>query len=481
MTTQRYDVVIVGAGICGLNALFAASTYLKKGGRVALVDQRPRAGGMWNDAYDYVRLHQPHPLFTAGDISWQWDKDPSYLATKPEVLNHMQYCLDTLKRRVQVDEYFGWHYVEHREADGVVTTTLERDGEQTALDSDRLVKAFGFNVEVNEPLALSSTRVESVSPNFCDVRTGAIAESDKPIWVIGGGKTAMDTVHTLVTSLPGREVNLLAGSGTWFIRREELYHPARGWRRGMRVNKWAEKLAMAFDGTNEAAVFGQELDRTMTKATPTASNCIFGIISDSEMEQIRNGLNDTRNDHLVDAVDTDQGVELVLRSGARICVPAGTWIINCTGYLLKQERPAEPYSSPSGKVLTINQRSDTMLFTHYAGYFLTHLLMRDKLAKVPLYAIDWYDLRKQAGSGTILAMWTVLLHNYTVLFTALPPTVFMRNGCDGDRWYPWARQQLGAAAFARTRLKQQAHYRQSVAKVRERYGISCGPLEHQTS
>ncbi len=475
---QHYDVVIVGAGICGLNALFAASRYVKKGGRIALVERRERAGGMWNDTYDYVRLHQPHSMFTVGDLKWQWDKDPTYLAAKPEVLGHMQYCLDTLKQRVQVDEYFRCSYLTHEEAGGVVRTTLERDGQQVVLASGRLVKAFGFNVETNAPLPLSSIRVHSVSPDFCDVRTGEIAASDTPVWVVGGGKTAMDTVHTLVTSHPGREVNLLAGSGSWFVRRDEVYHPSRGWFAGTRVNEWAERIAMRYDGTNEAAVWDSELGRTMTKVTPTASNCIFGIISDSEVDTIERGLTRTVTDHLADAVDTSDGVDLVLRSGDRIAVPTGAWIINCTGYLLKDDSPYEPFCSPSGRVLSINQRSDAVLFTHMAGYLLTHLLMRGKLSKVPLLEMDWYDIRQRAGSGTILAMWTVLLHNFTVLFTALPPTVFVRNGLDGDRWYPLLRQQAGAAAFLRRRRRQQAHYRRTLEAVRERYGVRCGPLDH---
>ena len=57
---ERCDVVIVGAGIAGLNALFAASQYLSRDQKVILVDRRERVGGMWVDTYDYVRLHQPH-------------------------------------------------------------------------------------------------------------------------------------------------------------------------------------------------------------------------------------------------------------------------------------------------------------------------------------------------------------------------------------------------------------------------------------
>jgi hypothetical protein len=478
---KRYDVVIVGAGICGLNALFVASRYLTKGGRVALVEQREQVGGMWNDTYDYVRLHQPYPMFTAGDLKWQWDKDRSYLATKPEVLAHMQYCFDTIKQRVDVEEYFGWSYLSHDEAGGAVRTTIERDGQQVVLESGRMVKALGFNVETNDPLPLTSTRVHSVSPDFCDVRTGEIAESDAPVWVIGGGKTAMDTVHTLVTSHPGRDVNLVAGSGTWFLRRDEVYHPSHGWRAGTRINKWAERLAMQYDGTNEDEVWEREFGRSMTKVTPTASNCIFGILSDGEVDRIQRGLNQTVSDHLVDAVDTAEGVDLLLRSGDRITIPAGSWIINCTGYLLKNEPPYEPFRSPSGRVLSINQRSDALLFTHMAGYLFTHLLMRDKLATTPLWEIDWYDIRRRAGSSTILATWTVLLHNFTVLFTALPPTVFLHNGLDGDRWYPLLRQQAGAMAFLVRRRKQQAHYRQTLEKLRERYGVRCGPLDHSVA
>ena len=63
-------VCIVGAGVAGLNALFVASQYLSHDQKVVLIDRRERVGGMWVDTYPYVRLHQPHPMFTAGNIKW---------------------------------------------------------------------------------------------------------------------------------------------------------------------------------------------------------------------------------------------------------------------------------------------------------------------------------------------------------------------------------------------------------------------------
>lgn len=476
--STRYDVVIIGAGICGLNALFVATEHLKRGGRVALVDRRLGPGGMWNDTYDYVRLHQPHPFFTAGDLKWQWDKDPTHLATKSEVLDHMRYCLKTIEERAEVVEWFGWDYVEHDEAAGVVWTVLERDGEQVTLESTRLVKALGLNVKTNDPLPLTSSRVHSVSPDTYDVRAGELAASTAPVWVIGGGKTAMDTIHTLVTANPDREVDLVAGSGTWFVRRDEMYDAAHGWRRGTRVNKHAERVAMAYDGTNEAAVFAAANGDAFTKVTPTAANYMIGILSDAEAARIRTGLTSTLMDHLVDAVDTDDGVELVLRSGERVPVPTGSWVVNCTGYLLNRDRPYEPFCSASGRVLSINQRSDALLFSHMAGYLLTHALMRGKLARLPLYELDSLELRRAGGSATTLAIWTMLMHNFTVLARSLPPTVFLHNGLDGDRWYPALRRLTGLLEFIGTSSRQRAHYRATAAVVRERYGVRFGPLDH---
>lgn len=73
-TAGAYDLVVIGAGVAGLNALYAATQYLSKDARVLLIDQKQAAGGMWNTAYDYVRLHQPHPMFTVGDMRWDWQK-----------------------------------------------------------------------------------------------------------------------------------------------------------------------------------------------------------------------------------------------------------------------------------------------------------------------------------------------------------------------------------------------------------------------
>ena len=64
-------------------------------------------------------------MFTAGNIKWTLGKDRSYLATKGEVLDHFEHCLNVIKQRVQVDEYFGWDMESDDETDGMVRITLQ--------------------------------------------------------------------------------------------------------------------------------------------------------------------------------------------------------------------------------------------------------------------------------------------------------------------------------------------------------------------
>ena len=110
-----YDLVVIGAGIAGMNALEVASQYLPRGARVMLVERRARSGGMWCDTYDYVHLHQPHPMFTAGDVEWTLGAPPQHLASKPEILDHFQRCHARVREHFTLDERFGWAYVAHEE------------------------------------------------------------------------------------------------------------------------------------------------------------------------------------------------------------------------------------------------------------------------------------------------------------------------------------------------------------------------------
>lgn len=478
---ERCDVCIAGAGIAGLNALFTTSRYLSPGQRVILLDRRHRAGGMWVDTYDYVRLHQPHPFFTVGNIGWTLGAEPSHLATKHEVLAHFDHCLDVLRHRLTVDEYYGWTMQSDAEADGVVRIQcVSDDGRSMAVEANRLINAGASDVEPNDPLPVSSTSVRSVSPNYCDMRTGDIDASRAPVWVIGSGKTAMDTALALITRHPGREVNLLAGSGTYFAHRDLLF-PTGGkrWWGGVTFNAFVDEVTQLFDGTNEDEVARRWRERCGVWVTPRTGNFLLGLLSTAERDAIADGLNDIVMDHFVDAVDRDGRTELQLRTGAVREIDPDSWIVNCTGYLLKRSHPYEPYTSPSGRVLSLNARAATLHLTTYMGYFLPHLMFTDQLTEVPLYELDMIELRRKCNAAFPHTIMTLALHNLSLMTDTLPTKVFRDCGLDIARWYPAPRQLLGMAQFLATHHRRRPHLQRTLDTVAQRFDVRCAPLGRQ--
>jgi hypothetical protein len=473
-----WDVCIVGAGLAGLNALFAAGQYLSAGDRILLVDRREQVGGMWVDTYPHVRLHQPHPMFTAGNIDWDIDKAPSYLATKPEVLGQFQRCLDAVRRRVQVFELFGWTLQAHRETDGMVRATCRSiDGCQVTVNVKRLIKAEGLNIGRNPPLTLSSRRVRSVSPDACDVRRSHLQATRTPIWIVGGGKTAMDTAHSLITSDPGREINLAAGAGTFFLNRDRLF--PTGWRRwlgGTPMGALSAAVACRFDGANEEQVGDWYRRRYGISVTGDARNHLFGLLSQTEAATIAHGLNDVVMDYVQDVVDAGDETLLTFRSGATQAIPAGSWIVNCTGYVLRGDSHYEPYASETGRVLSVNSRSATMLLTSAAGYFLTHLLFQGRLDDTPLYELDLQHLYGESKTAMPFAALTLTQHNLGILAERLPANVFRDCGADLDRWYPLPRRAVATWKSTLWDRRAREQQRRTLDTVRQRFGVRCGPL-----
>jgi hypothetical protein len=458
-----------------------ASKYLAKDDRVLMVDRRSRAGGMWVDTYPYVRLHQPHQFFTAADIKWTLGADRSYLATKNEVLDHFSHCVNVVKGRVGLDEWLDTELLSNEAGNGTIRLTCQSaDGTPRIAEAKRLIKAPGLSVEPNPPLAVSTDRVHSVSPDSCDVRSGEIAESGAPVWVIGGGKTAMDTAHALIRTHPDREVNVLAGSGTFFTCRDKAFPTgARRWWGGIRGVPTFLEWSRRFDGTNERDAM--DWYRATIGITPTdgARNFVFGLLSEAEAQTIRSGVTDMVSDHFVDAVDRGGDVELLLRSGATRQIEPGSWLVNCTGYVFgehSQHRAYEPYMSADGKVGVISSRAAIALLPTFSGYYLGHLMMLDQLAELPLYELDGDGLAMQSREAWACAAVTMHLYNLSVIADNTPREVLSQNGLNLDLWYPLHRYLFGAVQFARASRREREHWRLALDRVQERFDVRCGPI-----
>lgn len=446
---------IVGAGWAALNGLNAAAKYLKRGERVVLVDRNQTWGGQWIHQYDFLRLHQPYRMFTAGDQRWRLRRDPSYLATRREVLEHLSSVPAVSAGHLEVIPLFGHTYRGHRVREGraEVDATPVSDGEAARgpvrIRARLLLKATGLDIEPLPPFQLSSTRVRSVAVSDRVLATPEFQESRAPVYVIGSGKTAMDTVRHLVSrSWPRRRsVNVLTGSGMWFFSRDALYPSGRRrFTQGTLTGDLFLRITQLFDGSNELSVMrALEREGLAMRVFDQGGNCRHGLLSSAERAEIIAGVDQIYRGHLVDV----EGTQMALREGQqqrKVSVPEGSWFINCTTHF--RQLPHEPVLQDSGVVCAPQLG---MGVTGTTAYYITHLWYCNELAAVApeLFRIR-IDVEPKLRFAPQLAMMAVA--NMVLAFTRLPLSVLSRAEGDFHKWYPLPRQiQTVARVLAKRR------------------------------
>ncbi len=106
------DYLVVGCGAAGM--AFTDSLIAHSGADVIMVDRRDAPGGHWNDAYPFVRLHQPSAFYGVNSRVLGSDSiDGTGLnagfyqrATAAEICDYYQRVLEDLLASGQV-RFFG--------------------------------------------------------------------------------------------------------------------------------------------------------------------------------------------------------------------------------------------------------------------------------------------------------------------------------------------------------------------------------------
>ncbi len=478
------DLCVVGAGIAGINALFVASQYLPKNARVVLVDQKPGPAGMWRDSYEYVRLHQPHRLFTAGNMKWQWDKPAGYLAARNEVVDHLSYCVRQLARHFNLTEIYQTQYQSHQEtSDGQVEIELQRqqsDQQTLTIRAHKLIKATGFNIQVSKALTFSSKHIHSLAPEDKTMFGKEMSDSHAPIYIVGGGKTAMDTAYQAVTRYPGREVFVIAGKGTMFLSRDKFFPegPVRYYG-GITVLEILRDLSNMFDGKNQVDLMKFLLKNHGLALFPEAKQFLFGLLSNHEQETISQGCKAVYTDYLKDVVDDGGQTRMVFEKTPALTVPRNSWFINCTGFIMREEKPYEPFVSPTGRVISVQQTSGIKVFTTFGSYFLTHLSFLGLLDKLPIYELNHEAMMKKDKVAYPFVASMQLMYNILLILQNAPLKVLLQCDLNFDNWYPLIRQAPVIFDLKMHSKIYLEHYRKTLDFVAQHYGVRCGPVATQ--
>ena len=435
---------------------------------------------MWNDAYSYVRLHQPYRLFTAGNIAWTLGRERSYLATRDEVAAHLRHCFDVISKRLDVDARWGWECLDHAEDQGsIVVSARGPDGEVCSFTADRFIDATGFDVESIDPLPLASRHVRSISPQQLE-DSGLLSDGHtEPVWVIGSGKTAMDTIVALVRAKPARTIGMVTGTGTYFYNRDLVTPPGlKRWTGGVRYSSIFAGAAKRFDGTNAAEVseWCRAWCGTSPLVDPPPTHLLFAFLSEAETATVATAVSEVIRDHLSDVVDEATGPVMLLRTGARHPIPSGSWVVNCTGHFAPRQMDHVPYVSPSGKAMSINSTSSAFGNPAVSAYFLSHLFFLGKLADAPLYELDLNGLLRNAPEAVLAVFSSLILYNLSFVMERVPMRVFREFRLDFDQWYPPVRQLAGQLQFMRTHKRNRRHHRQALDTFSKHANVRCGPL-----
>jgi hypothetical protein len=238
------------------------------------------------------------------------------------------------------------------------------------------------------------------------------------------------------------------------------------------------ELGALFDGTNEDAVTDHFRQHYGLALDPACRHHMFGTISEAENDTVRRGAKEVILDYLVDVVDRVGKPTMILRSGKERPVEPGSTFVNATGYFNDSALPYTPFASPSGRVLAINPRSYLTFLPAYTGYLLVEAAYRGVLDKLPLYEVDSVELQLRAKEALMATVVTHTLYNLVHLLDGMPLAAQREFGANFALWYPLHRQIGAGLRLMQFQKKRPEHLRQSLDRVRERYGIRLGPLAH---
>ena len=156
------DYLVVGAGITGL--AFVDELINHTDAHVTIVDRRDAPGGHWNDAYPFVKLHQPSVFYGVGSTELaEYRIDPSgpnegflSLAEGPEIT---AYCHSIMRDRLLPTGRVSYRPLTEYEPDGMLCALLSGARERITVRKKLVNAAYYTNT-----IPLTHTRNFSCVP-----------------------------------------------------------------------------------------------------------------------------------------------------------------------------------------------------------------------------------------------------------------------------------------------------------------------------
>ncbi len=329
MQKLEADYLIIGCG--AVSMAFADTLLSESDATMIIVDERHMPGGHWNDAYPFVRLHQPSAYYGVASKelgSQRIDRTGSNkgfyeMATGAEVLAYFEQVMRErflLSGRVQyfpMSSYMG---------DGRFRSLLS-DREYEVAVGKSVVDGTFYKTSIpatHTPKFTVEDGVKCVIPNDLPRE----ASNFKRFTVLGGGKTGMDAAVWLLENGADPDcISWVCPRDSWLINRSTTQPGSRFFKQS--VGGFAAQLKAMKEADSVEDMFERfEAAGTMLRIDPTITPTMFhyATISQGEVDQLRRIRNVLRQGRIA----TVGSEVLVTESEERIRVEPQTLYIDCT-------------------------------------------------------------------------------------------------------------------------------------------------------
>lgn len=216
--TITTDYLVVGGGAMGL--AFADEMLNMPGGQdnveIVMVDQHAKPGGHWNDAYDFVTLHQPAKYY--GVNSMDLGQSNTDLASKYQILAYFELALKKLQDTGRFKFFSQCDY----KGDGKFVSRIDSSLEYEVKARKKIVDASYYTARVPSNTPPKYKKAEEISLMPIN-GLAKLQKSWQKYVIIGAGKTGIDAVlYLLEQNISPDKIVWIMPNDSWLILREAL-------------------------------------------------------------------------------------------------------------------------------------------------------------------------------------------------------------------------------------------------------------------
>jgi hypothetical protein len=330
--TVRTDYLVKGCGAASMG--FVDTLLMESDATVTIVDRRAAPGGHWNDAYPFVRLHQPASFYGVesrplGDERIDAAGVNAGLMSLPSGLQVADYF-----HRVMAEVFLPTGRVRYLpmselDANGEIVSLLSGRRERVEIDR-KLVDGTHFQASI----PLTHRRPFEVAPGATCVPPNdlpRLAPGHPHFVVVGGGKTGLDAISWLL------EAGARPEAVTWVISRDAWWSNRRAVQPSAAFRtETLERFCRQFEGlasagsVEDAALVMEQTDSWLRLDRSVMPGMYHGAtVTEAELARAR-ALGRTIRQGKVRGIEPGR----IVLEGGPVEVPRNTLFVDCSASAL---------------------------------------------------------------------------------------------------------------------------------------------------